>query len=422
MERLRRVACVIAIGALMGACGSGTSQSPTERGPSAHSTEPLVTPDDDAPAPVAQPEPIAQPEPATTPEPEPVAQPEPTPVQTTTPPSRDRFAFFVSGHSLTDDPLADRIVDIARGLGVSAQYNEQIGIGSPIRLRTRGMDDRPGLWAGYRTGKNRGGTEGLDVIAELRAPRTIEGRYDALIITERHDLVDVLMWENTVRHLRHFHDRLTAGNPQATTYLYESWLGVRDLADPRDWIAYERAAQPVWDCVADRVELSLRDERRPSHVRSIPTNAALALLVERAVAGRVDGLRGANARAITQRIFHDDVHMTPLGVYFVALVTSAVVLERSPVGAPVPPGIEPALAASLQSIAWEAARAHAARTPRTPAQCRALMRDSFCAQYGAYTRRTDGVENCRRTFADGNAEGPFHHDPASDASRWFAAP
>lgn len=348
------------------------------------------------------------------------APPDTGPGPTPTDP-RDRLTFFVSGHSLTDDPFADYVVGIARGLGLSAEYNQQIVIGSPVRVRTRGLASTG--WGGYRTGKNRAGAQNLDVIGELRSPRTVAGPYEALIITERHDLPSVLVWEDTVRHVRHYHDRLTAGNPSGVTYVYHSWLEVRNMDDPSGWIAYERAARPAWQCVASRIQASLEASGQPSSIRAIPTGALLAELVERAVAGRVPSLAASGPRATLRRLFTDDVHLTRDGAYFVAALTFGHVFRRSPAGAPAPSGVDATVARELQEIAWELTTQSLADASRPDlASCRALMRDSLCEAYGRYRNETGGIGSCRNAFQESNRSGPFYFDPSSDGSYWFAAP
>jgi hypothetical protein len=88
---------------------------------------------------------------------------------------RSSARTFFSGHSLLDNPLPDFVAGIAEAEGQSVHWNQQIVIGSPIRVRTWGSGD----WSGYRQGKNRSGSD-MDVVTELRSPRTLGAgeRYD----------------------------------------------------------------------------------------------------------------------------------------------------------------------------------------------------------------------------------------------------
>ena len=330
----------------------------------------------------------------------------------------------MSGHSLTDNPLIDNVIAIAQSLGAQLQYNEQIIIGSPIRVRTRGGDSQSTLWTGYSGGKNRDGS-GMNVINELRNPQTITGgRYDALIITERHDLLSALQWEETVRFLRHFHERLIEGNSQAATYFYESWLGVTNKDDPSQWIAYERAASPVWQCIAKRVNTSLANEGRADRIRSLPAGAALAALVERVISPTgVPGITGATIRESLDRLFSDDVHLTHIGAYYMSLVNYSILYRRSAVGAWAPNTISSLQANSLQEEAWRYASTYEQTlSNRELPECRALVQTSFCSIYYTYTNRSQDIGNCQYHFSNENQTNPLYLDTSTDSSYWYTAP
>lgn len=166
---------------------------------------------------------------------------------TITPPQ----AVFISGHSLTDNPLADYLEHIAKAKGRTYEWNQQIGGGSPIRVRTRGLgaggNSPDTVWDGYSQGKNKEGTD-LNVVNELRVPTTIGAltQYDALLITERHDILNVIQWEFTNSLLWHYHERLRAGNGDGVTYFYHSWLNIApentSITNPNPWINHERNA------------------------------------------------------------------------------------------------------------------------------------------------------------------------------------
>jgi hypothetical protein len=321
------------------------------------------------------------------------------------------------------------VVAIAQSLGLGAQFNQQIVGGSPIRVRVRGMDPRAAGYDGYRLGQNRRGAHDMDVLAELRAPRTVDGPYDTLLITERHDLLNVLLWEDTIRYLRHFHDRVTEHEPRATTFLYHSWLGVRDLDAPQSWITYERAAVRAWECVAERVNVSLEAEGKPSRVVPLPSGVALTELVERALAGRVAGLSGGSPREVMRRLFTDQVHPTRVGMHYLALVSFATIYGRSPVGAAVPRDLDASLVRELQALAWEVVeRYRTTLREHGLAACRAYVRDSFCAAFLDYLpprhpgERQSTLARCADRFGDQSSGGPFTYDRARDSVYWLRAP
>jgi hypothetical protein len=251
----------------------------------------------------------------------------------------------------------------------------------------------------------------MDVLAELADPAHItEGaRYDTLVIAERHDLLLVIRWEDTVRYLRHFHDRVVEANDEARTFLFHAWLAI-DKDAPQAWIDYERAAADAWACVASKVDLTLEDEGRDDRVEVLPAGAALVALVERVLAEDVPGITGASSRERLDAVFLDDVHLTPLGRYYVALVIYAFISGGSPEGAAFPDVVDPETAAALQSIAADFASAYRADAPDLPldmGECRALATD-LCAPFHALAGSPEQTETCEALYADESApENPF---------------
>lgn len=354
---------------------------------------------------------------------------------------------FWSGHSLTDPPIPEFVAEIAGGFGTSMQWNRHSMAGASLQARTRGRPPSETGWDGYRQGYNRN-TENMDVIAELRTPRTVGGgKYDALVITDVHDMLWWIHRGDSVRLLRHYHERFLEGNPLGKTFFYEAWLGINDKDDPRSWIEYERAASPVWQCVATRVNTSLEFERRTDRIASLPAGLALATLVERATSkAGLAGISGASVRETLDRLFGDAVHLTRLGAYYVALVSYAIVSERSPIGAWRPVDIDPMQATQLQRVAADfVSNYQSTNRPLTLEKCSALVRDSFAETFWRYTndgalapgdswmsawlertkhavKRMRNIYNYRRAFADNSFENPFRFAPESDGTYWHPAP
>jgi hypothetical protein len=331
---------------------------------------------------------------------------------------------MISGHSLTDDPLGSYMASIAQSLGTSMVWNQQIALGSPIRVRTRGENVGDGSFPGYSSGKNRGGGSGLNIAAELANPQTIGGeRYDTLVLAERHDLANVLMWEDTVRYARHFHERLIAGNARASTYLYHAWLDITNKNDPSAWINYERAAAPAWQCVSARVNQSLAGVGRSDRMAYLPAGLALANLVEQATRGGVAGVSGGSVRETMDRLFSDNVHLTSTGTYYMALVTYASVYRRSPLGAWAPSGVSAEQARSLQQVAWQSVANHynSASTP-SMSQCQATMREQYCSAFAGYKGGSGMLNGCISRFSAQSQDNPFYYNAGSDAGYWFPAP
>ncbi|MEJ6781137.1 hypothetical protein [Aminobacter sp. Piv2-1] len=259
----------------------------------------------------------------------------------------DAGQFFVSGHSLTDRPFPDMLEAIAAAGGRSLIWERQHIGGSSIRQRTRGPDGSP-PGSGYGAGVGRDGKP-VDVIAELAARR-----YDVLVVTEWHRVLDAMLSEGTATYLGELQDRFMAGNPRGMSYFFAPWADLSDLTAPGDWIEYERAASPVWQCLVEGVNSKLAEQARQDRIRFIPASLALADLVARLTSGQpVAGFEGLAPERVTAALFTDRVHLTELGNYFVAVVAYATVFGNEAVAAPVPASLDQTRAQSLRSIALE---------------------------------------------------------------------
>jgi hypothetical protein len=251
--------------------------------------------------------------------------------------------IFYSGHSLLDEPLPSGVAAIAQSLGLQVHWERHTPFGSSMR-------DRAGT-----------------------AP-SLAG-YDTLVVTEQHTLIGNLVWNDSVGQLRQLQDRFMAANPNGRTWFYASWLNLGDRSQPQRWIAYERAASPVWHCLVERVNAM----RGGSRINFLPAGALLATLVERTLRGEVPGLR-------TEALFNDDVHLSPLGSYFMSLVVFATLFDRSPAGAAVPSGLDGGVARALQPLAWTlVGEERTQRDAGSPAACRERTQ-RFVAPYAAYVR------------------------------------
>lgn len=302
---------------------------------------------------------------------------------------------FISGHSLVDNPFAEYLNDISVSKGVEYNWNQQIGIGSPIRARTSGDALPPNAWAGYREGKNRSGND-MDIIAEMANPATIGvgERYNLLLITERHDIIETLRWEYTSSLLRHYHDRVRSSDPLAETYFYHSWLYI-DPADPTAWINFERNILTAWECTVDKINLTLEDDGLPQAMKMIPAGWALTDLLVRILNDEVPGFTGTDAEKIDD-LFDDNVHLNIEGIYFVAAFSYAIINRNSPEGAAIPSGISTATGTALQQIAWQNAASYlATQQTKTMAQCQTVIRDQLCSEFYTFIGDPSKISACQ---------------------------
>lgn len=316
-----------------------------------------------------------------------------------------RARVFFSGHSLLDNPLPDWVEAIAKSRGESMGWQEQIVLGSPIRVRTKGNDPDASGFSGYRLGKSKGGGKS-DVLNELARPTQLAPgeKYERLVITERTDLLGAIQWEGTIPNLRHFHDRVVEQNPSAGSSLAEVWPEI-DKQDANAWLAYVKGELFVWECVAARVNDALSADKRTDRVEVIPAGLALVELVQRALGGGVPGVAGTPRQRL-DAIFADDVHLTPLGIYLLASLHYAALFGTSPVGAAGVPGVDPAAVPLLQQIAWDTLSGYRLRAARAPtlAECTTRVASELCPAYHLFRGKPENVIRCKGWKA---ADGPF---------------
>jgi len=330
---------------------------------------------------------------------------------------------FVSGHSLMDNPYADYLQIISEGKGVDYNWNQQIGIGSPIRIRTSGNnlpdpDPNNNDWSGYSKGKNRD-TVDMNVITELANPTTLGPNevYDTLIITERHDIIDTIIFEYTTSLLRHYHDRLLDGNPKGETFLYHSWWYM-DFNDIQEWIDHETLAVKSWECVAEKVNLTLANDGLPRAVDNVPASWALVNLVEKILDDQVPGFTGTDTNKM-DLLFNDNVHLNTEGIFFMSAVSYASLLKSSPEGISVPAEIDANTGQALLQIAWEVVSAYQNDfTAPTMSECRNIHETQICSSYWNIHDDPSRIAFCQ-SWASNNsfAYNPFNW-PDPDLIVW----
>ena len=302
-------------------------------------------------------------------------------------------SIFVSGHSLTNEPIPSDLSAIAAGFGLKLAWNRQYLEGSSIKQRSVGAGAAQRV--DYRQGVDRANRP-VDVLAELRSPTTHPGKsYDVLVITEQNNLLGSLVWNDTLRYLRDFQDRFIDTNPVGISYFYEPWISLDDKSDPKNWIAYERSAAPVWRCTVERVNQAIAATGRRDRIVTLPAALALAQLIERSTQGSgLPGVSRTTVRATIDSLVADDVHLTRLGNYYMALVSFAYIFDRSPLGAWRPDGVSEQEAVALQGVAGEFAR-QPQPSAMSYAACGDYVRKSFMWRYlgyldSAYLRKEKG--------------------------------
>jgi hypothetical protein len=145
-------------------------------------------------------------------------------------------------------------------------------------------------------------------------------------------------------------------------------------------------------------------------VATLPAGAALVDLVERILKDEVAGISGTTPQKLNM-IFSDNVHLTPLGVYYISLVTYASVFHASPVGAAVPAGVNATPAPDMQTIAWDFVRTYyekPAPGEHTMEECRAYISENVCVSFHTLRGETNQIAQCQSRFANPDAaQNPF---------------
>lgn len=307
---------------------------------------------------------------------------------------RSSANILFSGHSLMDNPIPDWTVAIAAARGDSVGWEQQIVIGSPIATRTKGDGAAPGSppWNGYEKGKNKEGqSRTTSLLGELASPTRLgDGEsYDTLIITERHDPLDTIEWENTVGFLRHYHDRITDHSDEGRTLFYQVWPDI-DKANPGAWIDYVRLELAVWECIAEKANLSLEAESRTKSVAVIPGAVVLARFLEEAFAGNIPGVSGSE-QEILDDVFSDNVHLAALGQYVIASALYSAAYGKSPAGAHAGSGLGADTMEAIEALAWDEVSGYFETgypEGRPLSECRTLVQNEVCPAYYPFRGRT----------------------------------
>jgi hypothetical protein len=277
---------------------------------------------------------------------------------------------------------------------------------------------------GYSSGKNNpSSSEGLNVLDEFKSGRTIGGeRYDTLVITENHNLIEMLEWENTVRQLRHFHDRVVEANPDARTFLHSSWWDI-DKSRPQVWLKAERSIAMGWQCVGARVNKSLELAGRKDRVLPLPMSLALAHLVEQVTSGGHASIGAKSAREGLDVIFGGgNVHLSLTGVYYASLVTYSAMFERAPMGAWHPPELGSQQARYLQNLAWNFVSDFYGKYQEPALEtCTGTHMARVCDSYWSLRNQREHIPGCQKLYEPSNPNNPLRFVRSEEPRFWFPA-
>jgi hypothetical protein len=95
-------------------------------------------------------------------------------------------------------------------------------------------------------------------------------------------------------------------------------------------------------------------------------------------------------RRLVAALFSDNVHLSDVGRYYIALLHYSVLFGRSPEGVEVPASLSPETGRYMQTLAWRYAVSYGQRADAAArldmAACRKLMLDEVCPAYATSVR------------------------------------
>ena len=229
---------------------------------------------------------------------------------TALPPQRPQ-AIYHLGHSLVGRDIPAMTAQL-----IGNSYHSQLGWGAS--LRNHWQEDVPGFSEENRPPAFRPVREAL-----------ASGAYDALVLTEMVELKDAIRYHDSPRALADWAQLARQGRPGIRLYLYETW---HRLDDPLGWEARIATDLPtLWEGQILRPAMA----QGGGVIHVIPAGQVMAALVARIEAGDLPGLTSRNdlfgkAADGTQ----DQIHLSDLGHYAVALTHYAVLTGENPFGLP----------------------------------------------------------------------------------------
>jgi len=151
----------------------------------------------------------------------------------------------------------------------------------------------------------------------------------------------------------------------------------------------KKAATRAWQCTTTTINDKLVEKGRTRPVRLIPAAQALAALVEQAASETgVSGLSAATTRVTMERLFADDVHLTHLGNYYIALISHIALYGSLPSDPWVADDLDPEQARALQQFARDFMGRWRQQQAKVAIDCPRYLADEFAGIYLAYVRDT----------------------------------
>jgi hypothetical protein len=266
-------------------------------------------------------------------------------------PLQESRAVFV-GHSLLNYDMVEIVKGLAESKGLVIRRAAQSNVGTNIANN----------WRQCRRSAYPNENPWWELACDSIDAGTDRGAFDTLVITQvNNPIIDPTNSANlgsTPEDYSRFLDLFLSRNPSGRAFFYTQWEGVDSpWHKGAEWTTRIADELALFERIAQRIEeISRTTYGRSADVNIIPANLALRDLVIAAESGRFPGVTSRS------QLFSDDVHMTPLGAYFLASVIYSSIYQQSPVGASgrtvgrwggVITDLSPEMARSLQQFAWE---------------------------------------------------------------------
>ena len=212
------------------------------------------------------------------------------------------LSVLLVGHSLFGQTGPRMLEQLLKAGGHAPEVTAQIINGAPLRYNWDNGDEAKG-----------------DNAREV----LVTGGVNAVILTEAIPLADQIKWNDSAGYAGKFHALAVERTPQAQVFLQETWP---HGAPGPEWRAAIAAQAADWQGIVDDVNAA-RAEGSPK-MRLLPAGRAMLALHAAIEAGEVTGLESLAP------LFDDDIHLSDLGHYYVALVQYGFVTGQSPEGLP----------------------------------------------------------------------------------------
>jgi putative flippase GtrA len=213
------------------------------------------------------------------------------------------------GHSLVGRDMPAMLAQLA---GSGHDYGLQLGWGTSLSQHLAGPDAVFGF------------------AEENTTPRFVpldqalaDQSYDAIVLTEMIGLRDAIRYHGSADAISRLVSRAKDANPEIAVFLYETWHPL----DEGDWLG--RIPQD-WEEMWRPFLLAPAIHAAGEEVGIIPAGRVMARLVQE-VEATPGGIGGMTSRA---DLFRDDIHLSDLGLYLVALTHFASLYDSSVIGLP----------------------------------------------------------------------------------------